>query len=100
MPPNTDIATRALVVILKAYSIQPTTEIAAITGVSTPQINRIYARAIERGFDPDQRPLALRDDYLIDAPRSGRPRKRAAEAQKSVSSKVCRDRYGREKTSC
>ncbi|KAM5361041.1 hypothetical protein ACJZ2D_013368 [Fusarium nematophilum] len=81
MAPNTDIATRALVVALKApCSGKPTEEVAAITGLSVRQVNRIYARAIERGFDPNLRPIVVRDDYLRDAPRSGRPMKRIEEA--------------------
>ena len=99
MTANTDIATRALVVSLKApCSSKTTAEVSAITGLSSRQVNRIYARAIERGFDPNQRPLSLRDAYLQDAPRSGRPQKRTIEAQESVISKVRRDRYGREKS--
>ena len=98
MPANTDIATRVLVVSLKApCSSKTTAEVSAITGLSSRQVNRIYARAIKRGFNPNQRPLSLRDKYLQDAPRSGRPLKRTTEAQESVISKVRRDRYGREK---
>jgi hypothetical protein len=99
MAPNTDIATRAMVVSLKApCSSKTTAEVAGITGLSNRQVNRIYARAIERGFDPNQRPLSIRDEYLEDAPRSGRLLKRTTEAQESVISKVRQDRYGREKT--
>ena len=99
MPANTDIATRALVVSLKApYSSKTTAKVSTITGLSSRQVNRIYARAIKRGFDPNQRPLSLRDEYLQDAPRSRRPLKRTTEAQESVISKVRRDRYGREKS--
>lgn len=99
MAPNTDIATRALVVALKApCSGKTTEEVAAITGLSTRQINRIYARAIYRGFDPNLRPLVIRDEYLRDAPRSGRPPKQTEETKKEVFSKVRRDRYGREKS--
>lgn len=100
MAPNTDIATRAFVVALKApCSSKPTEEVAAITGLSKRQVNRIYARAIERGFDPNLRPITIRDDYLRDTPRSGRPTKRTDKAQQQVLSKVRRDYSGRE-TSC
>lgn len=81
MSSNTDIATRALVISLKApYSSKTTTEVAAITRLSTRQVNRIYGQAIKRGFNPNQRPMLLRDDYLQDAPRSRRPLKHTAEA--------------------
>ncbi|KAI8671803.1 hypothetical protein NCS57_00656700 [Fusarium keratoplasticum] len=89
MAPNTDIATRALVVALKApCSGKTTEEVAAITGLSTRQVNRIYARAIYRGFDPNLRPLVIRDEYLRDAPRSGRPPKQTEETKKEVFSKL------------
>ncbi|KAK2471173.1 hypothetical protein H9L39_17404 [Fusarium oxysporum f. sp. albedinis] len=99
MSPNTDIATRAFVVSLKApCSGKTTNEVAEITGLSTRQVNRIYARAIERGFDPNIRPLILRDAYLEDPPRTGRPKKQTDEVQAVIIGKVQRDRFGREKT--
>jgi transposase len=99
MAPNTDIATRAFVVSLKApCSGKTTNEVAAITGLSVNQVNRIYARAIQRGFDPNIRPLILRNEYLEDAPRSGRPTKQTEETKELVISKLEIDRYGREKT--
>ena len=99
MAPNTDIATRALVVTLKApCSGKTTAEVAAIAGLSIRQVNRIYARAIERGFDPNLRPLSLRDEFLEDASRSGRPRKHTEEVKDLIVTKVSRDRYGREKS--
>lgn len=99
MAPNTDIATRALVVALKApCSSKTTAQVASITGLSTRQVNRIYARAIERGFDPNLVPLTLRDEYLEDAPRSGRPLKQTIETKDLIIAKVSRDRFGREKS--
>jgi transposase len=99
MAPNHDIATRALVVALKSPSGGKTTlEVVAITGVSKPIVNKIYARAIERGFDPNATPLILKDEYLEDAPRSGRPTKQTSEVKQSISQSVRHDRYGREKT--
>ena len=77
MPQNTDIATRAFVVSLKApCSGKTAVEVATITGLLKSVINKIYARAIARGFDPNQQPLDIRDCYLEDAP--------AAAAQPSV----------------
>jgi transposase len=95
---NTDISTRALVVGLKAGSGMITAQVAAITGLSTRQVNRIYSRAIERGFDPDMRPLTIRDDWLCDAPRSGRPRTATEALKDELVTKVSRDRYAREKS--
>ncbi|KAL5610411.1 hypothetical protein FOBRF1_006528 [Fusarium oxysporum] len=96
----TDIATRALAVTLKAPSgaAKTTIEIHALTGIAVRTINSIYARAIARGFEPNERPLRLRNEYLEDAPRSGRPRKQTEEAKDLIVAKVSRDRYGREKS--
>ena len=74
---NTDIATRACVVSLKApCNGKSTAEVAAITGLAHNTINYIYARAVARGFNPNKPPLIIRNCYLEYAPRSGRPTKR------------------------
>ena len=96
--PNTDIATRAFVVALKSSGGKTSVEIAEATGLSVRQINRIYARAIERGFDPNHRPFQVQDAHLVDAPRSGRLSKQTDDAKERITAKVRRDRYGREKT--
>ncbi|KAK2471147.1 hypothetical protein H9L39_17378 [Fusarium oxysporum f. sp. albedinis] len=99
MSSKTNIATRAFVVSLKAPCCgKKTAEVAEITGLSIRQINRIYARAIERGFDPNSTPIIIRNAYLQDAPRSGRPKKHTDEATKEVIAQVGRDRFRREKT--
>ncbi|ELR09016.1 hypothetical protein GMDG_00634 [Pseudogymnoascus destructans 20631-21] len=99
MAPNTDISTRALIVALKSPTGGKTSaEVAEKTGLSTRQVNRIYTRAIERGFNPNHMPLTLRDEWLQDAPRSGCPTKQTAEATEGVVAKVRTDHYGREKT--
>jgi hypothetical protein len=69
MAPNTDIATRALVVTLKSPIVgQSTNAIAEKTGLSTRTINLIYARAVQRGFDPNILPLIIKNQFLEDAP--------------------------------
>lgn len=94
-----DISTRAVVVVLKSpLGGKTTAQIQAITGLSKSSINDIYARAIQRGFDPNLTPLALKDKYLSDAPRSGRPTKQTTGVKEVLIQKVGRDRYGREKT--
>ncbi|VTT57005.1 unnamed protein product [Fusarium fujikuroi] len=95
MAPNTDIATRAFVVSLKAPCCGKTSpEVSEITGLSIRTIDRIYARAIDSGFDPNVRPLILKDEYLRDKPRSGRPTKATEENKELVIGKVQRDRFG------
>ncbi|KAH7024182.1 hypothetical protein EDB80DRAFT_886598 [Ilyonectria destructans] len=86
--PKTDIATRALIVVFKSPSGGKTTaEVAEITGLLTRTINGIYARAIERGFDPNHRPMILHDEYLRDAERAGRPKKQTDEARIEIIAK-------------
>jgi transposase len=91
-----DIATRALVVTLKAAG-KPNNEITGLTGISKRTINSIYARAIERGFDLGQRPLKLADKYLEDSHQSSRPSKQHEVSEKVVTA-IRYDRYGREKS--
>ncbi|KAK4125883.1 hypothetical protein N657DRAFT_642629 [Parathielavia appendiculata] len=89
MAPNTDLATRALIVTLKSPLVgMKTADVAEKTGCSVRQVQRIYASAIERGFDPNERPLILKDERLEDAPRSGRPSKQTSEAVEIVVAKV------------
>lgn len=99
MPANTDIATRAYVVALKATAGKTSIEIAEITGLSRRLVDLIYSRAIERGFDPNHRPIKIHDAFLADAPRPGRPSKKS-EAKDEILTIVRCDRYGREKNMC
>ena len=94
--PVFDLATRALIVAYKADG-KTNHEITGMTGAEKRTINSIYARAIERGFDPAVRPLKLENKHVEDAPRTGRPSKQQQAFEKVVNL-VRRDRYGREKT--
>jgi len=99
MAPTTDVATRALIVTLKSLLGGKTSaQISQETGISVRQINRIYARAVECGFEPNQRPFILKDEWLEDAPRSGRLSKQTPEVTEKIVELVRCDRYGREKT--
>lgn len=92
MAPNTDMATRSLVVVLKAPCVgKSSAEVASLTGISARQVNRIYARALKRGFDSDQRPLVIKDEFLKDAPRSGRQRKQTDETEQQILEMARRD---------
>ena len=72
--PRYSVATKALVVTMKSTIGGYTTgEISEKTGISRRTINRIYAKAIQRGFDATPSPLLLEDEWLEDAPRSGCP---------------------------
>jgi transposase len=91
-----DLATRALIIAYKADG-KTNQEITGMTGAEKRTINSIYARAIERGFDPAVRPLKLENKHIEDARRTGRPSKQQQAFEKVVNL-VRRDRYGREKT--
>ncbi|CAI0645621.1 unnamed protein product [Colletotrichum noveboracense] len=98
MPPNSDPIQRAVVIALRSpHGGKTTKEISQITGLPVRSINRIYARAVEAGFEPNEKALVILPDHVIDKPRSGRPKKQTAAAINAVTSKVSRDRYGREK---
>lgn len=76
MAPNTNITTRAIIItLLSPVSGKTTIKVAEKTSLSARQVNRIYARVIQRGFDPNHIPLTIRDEWLKDAPRTGRPSK-------------------------
>jgi len=96
MPKESTIADRVTVVALRAYTTKTTAEIAKIVDLSIATVNRIYARAIDRGFDPIH--TKITDEYVKDSPRSGRPTKQDPETVNTILSKVRLDRYGREKT--
>ncbi|KAJ5745721.1 hypothetical protein N7520_010903 [Penicillium odoratum] len=87
-----DIATNASVLILRAVSRQTFAEIAASPGISQSQVNQIYAKAIERGFQENQRPIRIKDAYVSDAPRSEQPKKESTMNQDVIISKCVCDR--------
>lgn len=77
-----------------------TAEISALTGVKQRTVNSIYARAIQRGFEPNAIPLIMKDSYFKDDPKSGRPTKRTIALKQSISTEVREERYGREFSIC
>ena len=97
MAPSYDIAIRAQVVTLKALGFT-NQEISSklCLAVTLTTIDRIYERALSRGFTPDK-PICL-NHHVSNAPRSGRPTKQTEEKTKEVEAKVTKDRYGREKS--
>ncbi|KAG7425069.1 hypothetical protein Forpi1262_v013935 [Fusarium oxysporum f. sp. raphani] len=90
----TDIATRALVVTLKAPcgGAKTSREIETITGIPRRTVDSIYARAIRNGFEPNERPLRIINAWLEDRPRSGRPSKCTAENQELIIAKLSGNR--------
>lgn len=94
----TDEATRGAILALRATTNWTATEISTILGPSVRQINRIYTWAVKAGFDPSARPVIIKNAYVTDRPRPGRPKKRTDEVQQAIIRKVRRDRYGWEKS--
>jgi len=91
MPPRAHeipLPVRASIITLKSPPCnKTTTAIHKITGVSTRQIDRIYSRAISRGFEPNAELLLILDEHIIDEPRSGRPSTQTEENKQLVVSK-------------
>ncbi|OAX82899.1 hypothetical protein ACJ72_02741 [Emergomyces africanus] len=93
---NTDISTRAVIVALKSFGGKSTKEISEFTNLPAQTINRIYKSAQERGFNPNLPNLVICDDWLKDAPRSGRPRKQPMVQEDGLAKAHC-DQYERDK---
>jgi transposase len=96
MPEQSTHADRVTVVALRAYTTKTSSEIAKIVDLSVTTVNRIYARAIERGFDPIHTKIS--DEYVQDAPRSGQPTKQDPKTIDTILSKVRLDRFARKHT--
>jgi len=95
MSPNTDISMRALIVTLKSPIVGlSSADIFTQTGVSVSTINRIYVKVIKRGFDPNIRPMIIKNEWVEDTPCSGCLRKYTPENTEKVIAKVRKDRYG------
>lgn len=99
MPPSQsyDLTTRAQAITLKLYGASYE-KIEEICGIKKRMVQRYLQTAKERGYDPlvDS---TLKDEYLIDAPRSGRPRKLTKEQEMSLCQSITVDRNNREKPS-
>ena len=81
-----ELATRAQVVALKEVGFTKK-QILEITGVSERQVVLYYSTALSRGYNP-ARSKVLKDEYFVDASRSGRPLKRTEEVTAAVVAEV------------
>ncbi|KAL9096017.1 MAG: hypothetical protein Q9165_001539 [Trypethelium subeluteriae] len=81
-----DISQRSLVVGLRAIGYSAT-QVSFYTGISARTATNIFNKACSRGFDPTSRPLDIKDEYLKDAPKSGRPRKDGSNVKKKHNAK-------------
>lgn len=73
--PSSGTSTTAAVVCMITFGGKSYAEAARETGVYPRKVRNMYIRVIERGFDPHAKPLLLKDEWFVDAPRSGRPKK-------------------------
>ena len=65
MAPNTNLATRAIVITLKSALVKRIdAKVAEETGLNLRTINHIYAKAISRSFDPNRFPLEIKNKYI------------------------------------
>ena len=71
---------------MKTYTQKTSKQIATLTGLSRTTIDRIYARAIKRGFDQHASPI-ITDEFVKDKPRSSRLKKQDS-AKDIIISKV------------
>jgi len=94
--PNYCIATRAQVITLKEVG-QTNEQISETTGVSIRHIRQLYANALNRGYDPAVS-KQLKDEYFVEAPRSGRPKKITESLKQEVLQSVRKSRKGRTQT--
>lgn len=81
---NQNVATKACAVLLKSPRFNWTaSQISALFGVdkngkpnfAPRSINTLYARAVQRGFDPNSPTIVIKDEFVEEAKRSGRPKK-------------------------
>jgi len=92
-----DLATRAQAITLKLFGATYE-QIQQQTGIQRRTLLQIYARAIERGFDPKAEHPIIRDIHVQDASRSGCPSKQTEAKKENILSKVQQDCYDQEKT--
>jgi hypothetical protein len=95
-----DTRRRTIVLTYKAIGMG-NVETSALSGLPARTVLNINKRALANGFDPNARPLNISDDVLVDAPRSGRPKKQTKEVkklEKLVLSKVHTYENGRAKS--
>jgi len=90
------LAVRAQALTLVAVADMPVARVAQITGMTRANIYLILRRAKERGYNPTIDPC-IRDEYVADGKRSGRPKEISEATEKAVLESVTKDRAGREK---
>lgn len=91
------LAIRIQAVTLRCIANFTNAQVTQATGLSERAVQKLIARAQERGFDPACTTNWL-DEWFEDAPRSGRPSKQTEEVKNEVNKLIRFDRYAREKS--
>jgi hypothetical protein len=74
-------------------------EIREATGVGQRTLRNVLAKVLEQGYDPLRDKAAIKTEWLVDRPRSGRPRTAMNEInEKRVIKIISKDKNGREKS--
>jgi transposase len=92
------ITIRAQALALVTLANMPVATVAEMTGISRQHIYILIKNAKQRGFNPTVDPRIL-EEYVIDAPRSGRPKEISPLVEQAIIETVTKDRAGREKSS-
>lgn len=85
---------QALTLLLVGYRPE---DIQKLTGIPPSTQKDIKKRAFQRGYRPEEDPI-IKDEYVIDAPRSGRPKSTTEVTKKAILDSVQKDRAGSEKS--
>ena len=84
MVSNLDLSTRSQIVALKALG-KANKDIATYLRVNVRTVQKIYRKALERGYNPEDDPRVL-SIHIEDTPRSGRPRKQEDHQENVIAS--------------
>ncbi|OQD70624.1 hypothetical protein PENDEC_c022G06215 [Penicillium decumbens] len=93
---STDVGHQALIIGFKTLG-KTSGEISELTGVHVRTVNNIYARALERAYDPTKRPLEL-DEYLVNHSRTRGQDKAAASNKTPTKGETKEDKKEESKT--
>lgn len=91
------VAQRSQVITLVFLANMKPSEVANLLGIPPQSVHNIVTRARSAGYDPAVKAL-VDDCYIVDKPRSGRPKVVTPEIEASILASVTKDRSGREKS--
>ena len=94
--PSYDLTTRAQILTLYLNNVPPV-QIVKTFGCNRDYPRDLLKKAKANGFDPDVSPI-IRDAYLTDKKKSGRPTKQTDIVKEKITAIVSKNRKGREKT--